>query len=185
MSHAVVLSGALLAFLSRGCSILGEGRRWLGQLGFRLQCSSGRHLLHWTGGTEPGRGQMGSYDVTREQPALPGEIPGVKRLRLEPWGNSSWMSVVRASHLMLSSGRRWPTVCPISFKEKRADKLRWGGTVRSHLLAWLIWDHADESGWVTSPWMCLMDVTARSWHWGVTWVPLPSLHPQLSHKVMS
>lgn len=96
-------------------------------------CSFSSPALIWKApaakgwGAEQGHRKMGSYDVTREQPVLSGEIPGVKRLLSKPWGKLPWVSIVRAPHPTRSSGRRWPTVCSISFNEKRADKWWRGG----------------------------------------------------------
>lgn len=77
MSQAVVLSGSLLAFLSRGCCLLGEHRRQLGQ----------SPALTWKAPDAPGqRARAGSWTDGKLRCDL-GAAPVL-------WWNSGWREVV-------------------------------------------------------------------------------------------
>lgn len=126
MSHAVVLSGSLLAFLSRGCCLLGEHRRLLGQ------CP----VLIWKAPDVPeqGHGQMESYDVIWGQ-------------ALALWWNGGWKEVVLEAvrktpvHVsgVSSTGStllRELAVCPSGWNEKWGDKDKWWRQGLCKLTSW-------------------------------------------------
>lgn len=74
MSHAVVLSGSLLAFLGRGCCLLGEHRRQLGPSDVTPDVTV----------LERGHGQMESCDGIWEHPLFSGETVSGRRMWLKP-----------------------------------------------------------------------------------------------------